>query len=157
MAFLALLQANPIMDALNNTEWAFPLAECFHILFFGVAIGTIVIVDLRLMGLAFRGKSPAKLVHDTWAYTLIGLTVTALSGMTLYVSDPPMYYFHPWFRFKAAMLLIAIVYNYAVHNKVASSNPSPGVGIVVGAVSVLLWASVVTGGTLIGLLYGNAL
>src|SRR5579862_7165867 len=114
MTFLALLQLSSVTDALNNTEWFFPLAECFHILFFGVAIGTIVIVDLRLLRLAFPGKTPAKLVQDTFLYTLIGLAVTVTAGMMLFLSDPRMYSVNPWFRYKAAALLVAIVYNYTV-------------------------------------------
>src|SRR5579863_3765716 len=98
MAFL-LLQSNAITDTLNNTEWAFPVAECFHILFFTMAIGTIMIVDLRLLGLAFPRTSPAKLAQDTFMYTLIGLTVTVFAGMALFLSDPRMYYFNRWFRF----------------------------------------------------------
>lgn len=148
----ALLQSNAIADLLNNTEWGFAVAECFHIVFFGVAIGTIMIVDLRLLGLAFPRKTSAKLLEDTWVYTLIGLAVTVLAGMALFLSDPRMYYFSPWFRFKAIALLLAIVYNYSIHYKVASSSPSPGVGVVVGAISVLLWVSVVTGGLFTGLL-----
>jgi hypothetical protein len=152
MASLAFLQSNAIADLINNTEWGFAVAECFHIVFFGVAIGTIMIVDLRLLGLAFLKTTPAKLLHDTWVYTLIGLAVTVLAGMALFLTDPRMYYFSPWFRFKAAALLIAILYNYTVHYKVASSSTSPNVGVVVGAISVLLWVSVVTGGLFVGLL-----
>src|ERR1041385_2728067 len=111
MALLVLLQSNAISDALNSTEWAFPLAECFHILFFAVAIGTITIVDLRLLGLAFPRQKPAKLLRDTWAYTLIGLFVTVLAGMALMLSDPRMYYFNPSFRFKVTALLVAVIYN----------------------------------------------
>ena len=148
----ALLQSNAIADLLNNTEWGFAVAECFHIVFFGVAIGTIMIVDLRLLGLAFPRKTSAKLLEDTWVYTLIGLAVTVLAGMALFLSDPRMYYFSPWFRFKATALLLAIVYNYSVHYKVASSSPSPALGVVVGAISVLLWISVVTSGLFTGLL-----
>jgi hypothetical protein len=152
MPCLAFLQSNAIADLLNNTEWGFAVAECFHIVFFGVAIGTIMIVDLRLLGLAFPKTTPAKLLHDTWVYTLIGLVVTVLAGMGLFLTDPRMYYFSPWFRFKAVALLLAILYNYTVHFKVASSSPSKGMGVVVGAISVLLWISVVTGGLFVGLL-----
>ena len=152
MAPLAFLQSNPIADLLNNTEWGFAVAECFHIVFFGVAIGTIMIVDLRLLGLAFPRKTSAKLLQDTWAYTLIALAVTVLAGMALFLSDPRMYYFSPWFRFKAIALLLAILYNYTIHSKVASSSPSPRVGVVAGVISVLLWISVVTGGLFTGLL-----
>ena len=152
MAPLAFLQSNPIADLLNNTEWGFAVAECFHIVFFGAAIGTIMIVDLRLLGLAFPRKTSAKLLQDTWAYTLIALAVTVLAGMALFLSDPRMYYYSPWFRFKATALLVAILYNYTVHYKVASSSASPVVGVVVGAISVLLWVSVVAGGLFVGLL-----
>jgi hypothetical protein len=88
---LAFLQSNAIADLLN-TDLGFAVAECFHIVFFGVAIGTIMIVDLRLLGLAFPRKTPAKLLDDTWVYTLMGLAVTVLAGMALFLSDPRMYY-----------------------------------------------------------------
>lgn len=152
MISLALLQSNPVGDLLNNTEWAFPLAECIHIVFFGVAIGSIVMVDLRLLGLAFQRHSAAEMLRDTWVYTLVGLTVTVLAGMALFISDPRMYWFHPWFRFKAEVLLAAIVYNYTVHTRVASAGSSKPLAAVVGAISVLLWISVVTGGVFVALL-----
>jgi hypothetical protein len=152
MALLALLQPNPLGDAVNNIEWAFPLAECFHIIFFAMAIGTVMIVDLRLLGLAFPKQTPAKLARDTWMYTLIGLAVTVLAGMMLFVSDPRMYVYNPSFRFKMTALLVAIIYHYTVHHRVVLSNSSAGVNAVVGAISVLLWASVVVGGIFIGLI-----
>lgn len=111
-----------------------------------------MIVNLRLLGLAFPKTTPAKLLHDTWMYTLIGLVITVLAGMALFLTDPLMYYYSPWFRFKAMALLLAIVYHYTVHYKVTSSSPSPGVGVMTGAISVLLWVSVVTGGLFVGLL-----
>jgi hypothetical protein len=152
MAPLAFLQSNAIAGLLNNTEWGFAIAECFHIVFFAVAIGTIMIVDLRLLGLAFPRTTSAKLQQDTWVYTLIGLTVTVFAGMALFLSAPRMYSLSGWFQFKAIALFVAIVYNYTIHYKVASSSPSRGVGIMVGAISVLLWVAVVTGGLFVGLL-----
>ena len=146
------MTANPIGDVLNNTEWAFPLAECFHILFFAVAIGSIVMVDLRLLGLAFRRHSAAELVRDTWAYTLVGLAVTLVAGMALFLSDPRMYLFDRWFRIKATMLLLAIIYNYTVHSRVAAKGSSKAVEAAVGAVSVLLWASVIACGVFVSLM-----
>jgi hypothetical protein len=152
MAFLALLQPNPIGDLVNNAEWAFPLAECFHIIFFAMAIGTIMIVDLRLLGLAFPKQTPAKLAKDTWMYTLIGLVVTVMAGMMLFASDPRMYTYNPSFQFKVTALLVAIIYHYTVHHKVVSSDSSSGVNALAGAISVLLWSSVVVGGIFIGLI-----
>src|SRR5579863_2004097 len=146
MAFLALLQSNPIGDALNNTEWAFPLAECFHIVSFAMAIGTIMIVNLRLLGLAFPRQTPAKLAQDTWVYTLVGLVVAVLAGMALFVSDPKMYTYNVGFRFKVTVFVLAVIYHYTLFSRAVSSNASRGVSALVGAVSVILWVSVVAGG-----------
>lgn len=116
-----------------------------------MAIGTVMIVDVRLLGLAFPRQTPAKLERDTWMYTLIGLAVTILAGITLFVSDPRMYMHNTSFRFKMTALLGAIIYHYTVHRKVVLSNSSAGVNAVAGAISVVLWVSVVVGGIFIGL------
>ena len=60
---------------LNNTEWAFPMAECFHIVGFGIAIGTVVLVDLRMMGLALNKQSAAYLLKQTFMWHLLSLAV----------------------------------------------------------------------------------
>jgi hypothetical protein len=141
---------NAIADALNNTEWAFPLAECFHIPAFALSIGTITLVDLRLLGVALRGESPAKLLKDTQPYTLIGLVIVVLSGFILYLSQTEIYLANASFYFKIIVLLIAIVYNYTIHRKVASSpNVSPVVAKLVAAISLALWVAVVFGGIFI--------
>jgi hypothetical protein len=149
MAYLALLQSNPIGDALNNTEWAFPLAECFHIVFFGIAIGTIMVVNLRLLGWAFPRRTAAELTKDTWVWTLVGLVVAVLAGMALFVSDPRMYSFNQGFRFKMTVFILAVIYHYTVHAKVVSSGKSGAGPALVGAISALLWMTVVFGGIFI--------
>ena len=58
-----MLQINydPATNPLNNNEWAFPLFECIHIAMFAMSIGTIALVDFRLLGLALRSRSPIEL------------------------------------------------------------------------------------------------
>lgn len=136
------LNANP----LNNTEWAFPLTECFHITSFALSIGTIMLVDLRLLGLGMLHQSARKLVRDTSLWTLAGLIIVITSGLLIFSSDPIHYIYNQAFRWKVTLLLIAIIYNYTIHRKVAMSEFSPGAGVATGAVSVLLWVSVVFGG-----------
>ena len=49
-------------NPLNNNEWSFPLTECVHIAMFAMSVGTIALVDLRLLGWAFRRESAAQMV-----------------------------------------------------------------------------------------------
>lgn len=136
------LNANP----LNSNEWAFPLTECFHITAFALSIGTIMLVDLRLLGLAMMHQTPRQLLKDTGIWTLAGLIIVITSGLLIFSSDPIHYLYNAAFRFKVTALLLAIIYNYTIHRKVAISDPSPGADKAVAVVSILFWVSVTFSG-----------
>ncbi len=136
------LNANP----LNANEWAFPLTECFHITSFALSIGTIMLVDLRLLGLALKRASPAQLVKDTGIWTLVGLIIVIFSGLLIFSSDPLRYTYNTGFQWKMIALVVAILFNYTIHRKVAMSGASDGTQKLVGALSVLLWVLVPFGG-----------
>jgi hypothetical protein len=141
---------NAVADALNNTEWAFPLAECFHIGGFAVAVGTIALVDFRMLNLGLRKATPASLLRYTEAWTMIALVFILFSGAALYISQTFVYIPNPVFQAKMVLLIIAIIYNFTVHRKIAASpTASPGVQKVVALVSLLLWVAIVYGGIFI--------
>ena len=98
-------------NPLNSNEWAFPLTECFHITSFALSIGTIVLVDLRMLGLAFWKQTPGQMLKDTGIWTLAGLIVVIFSGLLIFSSDPIMYLHNYGFRFKMGALLVAILFN----------------------------------------------
>jgi len=129
-------------NPLNNSEWAFPLFECIHISMFAMSVGTIALVDFRMLGLTLRKYTPAQLVKATSLWTLIGLVVVIITGMVIMTTDPLAYYYNPSFRLKILMLTIGIVFNYTIHRRVAMSNASPPVNAIVGAISLLIWISV---------------
>lgn len=141
---------NAVADALNNTEWAFPLAECFHIGGFAIAIGSIVLVDLRMLNLVFRKSTAARLLRYTEPWTLIALVFVLFSGATLFLSQTFVYIPNWVFRTKMVVLVIAIIYNFSIHRMVASSEkPSPGLSKLVAGLSLVLWVSIVYGGIFI--------
>jgi hypothetical protein len=143
------LAYDPSTNPLNNNEWAFPLTECFHIAAMALSIGTIVLVDLRLLGVGMRRQTAAQLVADTELWTLTGLVVVIASGLMIFSSDPVAYLSSGPFLFKMAALLVAIVYNYTIHRIVARGSASPLAGKLVGSVSLALWCSLVFAGIFI--------
>jgi hypothetical protein len=144
----ALLQINydPATNPLNNNEWSFPLFECIHIAMFAMSVGTIALVDFRLLGLLFKKRTAAEVLKATGLWTLIGLIVVISSGMVIFTTDPLAYYYNWSFRYKIIALAVAIVYNYTIHRKVAMSGANTGVNIAVGGFSLLLWISIVFAG-----------
>jgi hypothetical protein len=140
---------DPATNPLNNNEWSFPLLEIIHIVGFAVAIGTIFMVDLRLTGLGMKRQKLRQLSKDLAPWTLGGLAAVLMSGPIIFSSDPNMYLNNSSFRFKMGALLIALLFQYTVHRKVAFSEPSALVGALTGMVSVALWVSVIAGGLFI--------
>ena len=144
-----MLVYDPATNPLNNNEWAFPLTECFHVAAMALCIGTIAIVDLRLLGLGIRNQSAASLVRDMELWTLGGFVVVITSGLMIFSSDPVQYLHNFPFQFKMAVLLLGIVYNYTLHRRVAQSDSPAGVRYLVGGVSLALWISLVFAGIFI--------
>jgi hypothetical protein len=136
------LNANP----LNSNEWAFPLTECFHITSSALSIGMVALVDLRLLGLAFKRQTAGQLVKDTGLWTLAGLIIVIISGLLIFSSDPIRYINNSGYVDKMILLVLAIIFNYTIHRKVALSNSSGMGAKLVGVVSLLLWISIPFGG-----------
>ena len=137
---------DPATNPLNNNEWSFPLLEIIHIVGFAVAMGTIFMVDLRLIGIGMNRYSSSQLSKDLAPWTLGGLAAALMSGPLIWSSDPNMYLNNSAFQFKMVALLIALLFQYTIRRKVALSDSSSAAGALTGIVSVALWVSVVAGG-----------
>ncbi len=146
---LLMLAYDPSTNPLNNNDWAFPLLEIIHISGFAISIGTVALVDLCLLAGGQGRWAPARLLKETAPLTLFGLVLVLFSGPLILSTDPLMYYYNLAFRIKMVALVLAILFNYTIHRKVALSDPSPGAGKLAAGVSLLLWVSVVFGGIFI--------
>ena len=141
------LAYDPATNPLNNNEWAFPLAECIHISSFAMSVGTIALVDFRMLGIGLRRQTPAQLLKETSLWTLAGLIIVVTSGFIIWTSDPLRYYYNWAFRYKIIALALAIIYNYTIHRKVAQSAKSATLATgLVATVSLALWISIVFAG-----------
>ena len=163
MRILDWLYATGWATAIRESEFAFPWIECLHVLAITLVVGSISVVDLRLLGLAWRDRSVRRLLHDvlpvTWA--AFGLAVT--SGFLLFSSNAPAYARNPFLQMKFGLLFVAGVnmalFHLWAHRSMkqweALSRP-PLRAKLAGAVSLLCWVGVVTAGRWIGFTMNSA-
>ncbi len=137
--------ANPIVES----PLTFPVLECIHILGFAFSIGTIAMVDFRLMDLWMTHQTPSQVARDVAPWTLFGLGVMLVSGPMLFASDPDMYYLNRSFQVKMVLLLLAIVFHYTIHRKAALSDAAGARAKLIASVSLALWVGVIAGGIFI--------
>jgi hypothetical protein len=138
-----------IENPLNESSLAFPVLECVHILGFICGVGTMALVNFRLLGVGLSRKSAAQLWSDTLPWTLAGLLVVIFSGLLLFSINPDEYYLNYAFLLKMLFLLLAIVFYYTAVRHAAYSAAPRNQGVV-ACVSLGLWALVLSGGIFIG-------
>ena len=139
---MLLAGANP----LNASEFIFPTLEVLHIAGFAALVGTIAIVDFRLLGLGMRRQKVADVARDLGPLTLLGLAFVLLSGPLMFSSDPDMYYLNRSFQVKMVLLLAAIIFHYTAHRRVAFSESSGFGSKAVACISLALWTGIVFSG-----------
>ncbi|MCU1334804.1 MAG: putative rane protein [Bryobacterales bacterium] len=131
-----------IQNPLNESELVFPILECFHIVGFAVTVGTIALVDFRLLGFGLR-QNGAELSKILAPWTLFGLASLLLSGPMLFSSDPDMYYLNSAFQIKMVLLALAIGFHYTIRRKLLRGELSPGLNKPVACISLALWTGIV--------------
>jgi hypothetical protein len=147
--FLEWLATSPWANAMNGPEWAFPVVQSIHFIGFALSIGTIAIVDFRLLGIGMRRQTAQQLAADLAPWTLGGLTVMAITGFLMFSADAVRYPYNPSFQFKMICLSLALLYHFTIHRKVTGIQVSPWAAKLAGGLSLLLWTAVVAGGRMI--------
>src|SRR5512140_1603908 len=125
-------------NPLNESPLTFPVLECFHILGFAMAIGTIALVDFRLLGFGLLRQKAPDLAKALAPWTLFGLVTVLLSGPLLFSSDPDMYYLNRSFQIKMVLLILAIVFHFTIRRKLLRGELSAGLNGLVAGISLML-------------------
>jgi len=135
-------------NPLNESALAFPILECFHIVGFAIAIGTIALVDFRLLGFGLR-QNAGDLAKALAPWTLFGLILVLISGPMLFSSDPDMYYLNRSFQIKMVLLVLALVFHYTIRRKLLRGELPADRGKTVACISLALWTSIIFAGIFI--------
>jgi hypothetical protein len=133
------------------SPWTFPAIECAHLLGLCALGGTLLVVDLRMLGLGLTNqplKSLATAVHP-WLEGSLALIVS--TGLLLFAAEAGRLVHTPSFWVKIGTLPVAILYTFTVRRRVATrSLDASRLTRVTAAVSLLLWFTVAAAGRWIG-------
>jgi hypothetical protein len=135
---------------LRESETAFPLTEAIHLIGLGISVGTIVWIDLRLMGKVMRDVRISEVVSRLEPWAIGGFTVMMLSGLFLFLGKPDNYYGTTAFKLKMLLLPLAGLNVFFFHRRVFPNVEQwdegvvpPWQGRMVGAVSMSLWVVII--------------
>lgn len=138
---------------LQSSEQLWMLLEGAHVLTLMLFAGTILFVDLRLLGLVLRGTPVSKVTAGILPYTVGGFAVMLITGLALFFANPFEYYHNFIFRLKIGFLLAAAINIFLFHHRVQADRESwdlaprpPASARASAAVSLSLWIVVIVAG-----------
>lgn len=97
-----------LAEALRTSFYGYPIVNALHIFGLGLLVGSIVLVDLRLVG--FFPRTPTtffgRIVEPA---AIIGLVIAAVTGFFLFIVKPTDYAVNDAFRVKLVLVVLALL------------------------------------------------
>jgi hypothetical protein len=132
--------------AIRDSIWQFAAIEAVHLLALAVIGGSVLIVDLRLLGLGLRRQPLAQVARDAAPWLHGSLIVMLVTGYLLMSSLAYSKYFINYaFQLKMWFLVAAILYTYTIRRSFIRRDESrinPALAKIIAIVSILLWSGV---------------
>jgi hypothetical protein len=155
--FLHWLEATSPAVAISESSWLFPGIESIHVLAITLVVGSITMVDLRLLDVNLRKRPADEVISEVLPWTWISFAVAACTGALLFSSNATHYWGTVPFRAKILVLVLAginmIVFHATTFRSIAvwGREPrTPRAAKISGGISLALWIGVVTLGRWIG-------
>src|SRR5215469_6646410 len=89
--FLKSLEDSGLATTIRNSSYLFPSLEAVHVLALGLMLGTLTVVDLRMLGLASKQRSAGRVSSEVLKWTWAAFAVVALSGFTMFMTNARVY------------------------------------------------------------------
>lgn len=159
---LAHLANMPLATAIREGDIWFPWLETVHVLAVTLVLGTIITVDLRLIGLRGYRVGRAAVIRELVPWTWAAFALAVVSGSALFVSKAETYADNTFFRLKMAALLAAginmAVFHLGAYRTIGDWDlaAAPPLGArMAGGISLACWLAVLCCGRWIGFTLSN--
>jgi Family of unknown function (DUF6644) len=152
LPFFQWCEATALGHAIKESLWLFPVIESVHLLGLAALGGTLLIVDLRMLGLGLTRQPIAAVARDARPWLLASLAVMILTGTALFLSESVKCYYSQAFWVKITTIPVALVFTLTVRQRVAlrGTLDTTAATRLVAIVSLGLWFTVAAAGRWIG-------
>jgi hypothetical protein len=155
------IEYSPLGISIAESLWAFPTIETVHVIALVTVLGTLLVMDLRMLGLASTAVPVRKVSEDTLKWTWMAFVLAAITGTLLWISKAHSYMINPYFLTKMGLMAVAglnmLYFHFVTYKTVDQWDTlaSPPTAVKLSAVlSLILWVVIVFCGRAIGFTLG---
>ncbi|WP_028623794.1 DUF6644 family protein [Pseudomonas sp. Ant30-3] len=141
--------------AMRGELWLYPLIEVVHIIGFTVLVGSVVMFDLRVLGLS-KNIAVTALARHLLIWSLAALLLIVPAGLMMFCAHPHDFASNNVFILKLGLIatagINAALFHVGIYRTVSrwdTDVPSPALGKVQALLSIVLWFSVILCGRLL--------
>jgi hypothetical protein len=130
---------------LRASTWAFAYIEVFHLLGLTVLLGCIIVLSLRLAGLALRSRPASEVFLELRPYLLSALALSVFSGGLMVTAEAEKCFESVAYRNKMILLGLALLFQFTLVRPLIRANEGrfPATwGKIAAAISLILWFGV---------------
>ena len=156
LALAQFLDAQPSSTSLHESYYMYAWVETTHVLTLGIFLGMLLLIDLRMLGLAFVSVPASVIAERLDKPMMLGFAIMVMTGLALFYAIPVRTTQSIWFRIKVVLLLAAglnaLLFRRAMADSVNDwdTAPKPPPRIRLGAIlSLSLWFGVIATGRMI--------
>ena len=154
LPFFEWCEQTALATTIQGSLWLFPVIEAVHLLGLALLGGSVLLLNLRMLGLGVRDQPVAQVWRDIQPWLATGVAIMVITGVPLFLSEAVRCFYNPPFWIKMGALVVAVTFTVTVQRRITADavDPShhPALFRLVGAVSLVLWAAVGTMGRAIG-------
>ena len=151
LPFFEWCETTSVAQWVSSGVWQFATIEAIHLLGLGLLGGSLLLVDLRMLGVGLTRQAIADLDAHMRVWLIAALVLMAVTGVPLFLSEAIKCYHNASFWVKMATLPFALTYTFGVRARVARSSRETTMRTrLAGAVSIALWFTVAAAGRWIG-------
>ena len=156
-AFLKSLEDSGLATSLRGSLYYFPFIESVHVMALALVFGSILVVDLRALGIASTSRSFTRLSTELLRITWGAFALSALTGSLMFVTNARVYAHNTAFQVKMVLLALAglnmVIFHLTAGRTVAGwdqATAAPKAGRITAAASLALWLGIILAGRVIG-------
>jgi hypothetical protein len=141
----------PVSQAIGASIWIFPLVQAVHLVFLALFAGSMLIVDLRLLGLGMTASTVSQVAKDARPWMILGFLGMVCTGLPQLMQNASREYFSEFFWYKMYLLAFGLIFLVTVRRKMTQAAETTLGTRVVGLISMAIWTGVTINARLIGL------
>jgi Family of unknown function (DUF6644) len=140
------LQESAWVQTLGSTGWMYMTVEATHYLAMFWCIGSIAVVDLRIMDLVARDRTVGEVAEHLFPWFWTGFALAMLSGFLMFATDAVDWAPSPHFHIKLILIGVAVLFAAVVQGSArrwSETTPISSSAKLIALLSLLLWIATI--------------